>query len=487
MGLLKKHGHTALGIYQGIDTLAGEQKAAGFRDPISLPEIVKHSPHIIGFSAASTDFTDLLCMAEKAKNALPDTLIVFGGVHAIIMPESIMQSEIVDIVCVGEGEYPMLELADAIDCGKDYQHIKGLWVRKGNRVHRNPKNPPVQDLNSINFDREGLYYTSIFTGRGCVGNCTFCNAPTIRKELGPGKFLRKRSVENVLNEISDLLPSLKENFNMRRIEKLSLPLPKKYRQQFAHLIERFTNRFPLLCSPFRPLLRIFSENTFEIRFKDDTFLSNRNWFIEFAKEYSVRFPKISYVCQARAPEIDETVADLLKKSNCHTVSIGIECGNEEFRNKVLKKRVSNEEIRNAVALLKERNIRASGQWILGYPGETVDLALESLRFHMELGDIPQLHYATPFPKTEMHQKAVEMGLIEKEYIPNHSVYSDFLFHKGYERQLLRIIYNMFALARLKVDPFFEDARFQPRSLDLLDSYLGDILSNAIKSPESINS
>ena len=237
----------------------------------------------------------------------------------------------------------------------------------------------------------------------------------------------------------------------------------KYQKLGVRAVEKaaiIISRNRLLNILLAPALRWL--NSIEIppvRFKDDTFLLDKDWFIEFAAAFKERFPSQTYICQARANEIDEEVAKALGESGCIRTSIGIECGNDNYRKKILKKGVSTQQIVKAVELLKNNNVPLMGQWILGLPGETAEMALESLMLHRKLGDIPQVHIASPLPKTALHDLAVEKGIIEPDYIPDQGLYSDFIFHEGTEKKFMRLVYNLFSVARLK--PIFTISKFEP--------------------------
>ena len=467
IGLLKKHGHTCYGIYQGVESLLGEAQADFFGKPIGINKLLKLDPDIVGFSCCTFDFADLLRMAGLVKQAKPEVLILFGGIHPTIMPDSVISHEVVDIICLGDGEYPVLDLCQALEKGEDITGIANLWVKKNGTIHKNPIRDYPQDLDDLPLDREGVTYMGIFSGRGCYGNCTFCNTPTLRKMGGKGHYFRKRNVANVLDEVGEILSSLDRVYNLGLARALAQKLPGKLSYYGVRAVEKFAliiNNRPWLREPFGFCWKILSKGYLPpIRFKDDTFLSNKKWFLEFAPEFQKRFPDIGYICQARANEIDEEVARWLAKSNCVKVSIGIECGNEEFRRKIVKKGVSNEQIIQAVDLLHKYKIPVLGQWILGFPGETPELTLESLQLHCRLGDIPQVHIAAPFPKTAMYDMALEMGFIDESYVPVSGLYDDFLFHSGYEKTLMRVIYNLFPIAGMTVPLDMKELDFAVRA------------------------
>lgn len=389
-------------------------------------------------------------MAEKVKRAVPDVFIIFGGVHPTIFADEVISHKFIDAICLGEGEYPMLELCNAMHAGKDISNIRNLWIKDlDGTIHKNPSRTYVQDLDALKMDREGLFYYGIFSGRGCIGNCSFCNTPAIKRSGGTGKYLRKHSVDYILDEIKAVL-----------------------RNNIKYMVRRFISNPRDLRWVFRLTHAIRRPS---VRFKDDSFLASKSWFLDFAKGFSKRFRKVTYLCNARADEIDEQVGELLRKSRCERVGIGFECGNEKYRNDILNKRVSNEDIISCSKILRRNKIPILGQWMIGLPGETIGDVIESLELSMKIGDIPQIHIAQPFPKTEMHRQAVEMGLIDEDYIPSQGVYSDIVLHNGEIKQVMKMVYRLFSLKDMKVPEDLEIFNHTGRLRDLANMRLGDIM------------
>ena len=83
--------------------------------------------------------------------------------------------------------------------------IQNLWANKAGEIHRNALRP-FADIDAFEFDREGIAYNGVFTGRGCAGNCNFCASPFIKSKLGiKGKYFRKRSLDSVISEIERMI------------------------------------------------------------------------------------------------------------------------------------------------------------------------------------------------------------------------------------------------------------------------------------------
>ena len=104
---------------------------------------------------------------------------IFGGPHTTFFPEFIEEKG-VDVICRGEGEYPLLEFAEALQLQKDYRGIKNLWVKKDGKIYRNEVRPLIEDLDSLPFiDRErfALFFVSSLEfferGIGLFSQATF--------------------------------------------------------------------------------------------------------------------------------------------------------------------------------------------------------------------------------------------------------------------------------------------------------------------------
>jgi radical SAM superfamily enzyme YgiQ (UPF0313 family) len=162
----------------------------------------------------------------------------------------------------------------------------------------------------------------------------------------------------------------------------------------------------------------------QLHFGDDMILSNvkyvRNLFTSLKSELNV-----PYTCMSRVEHIDEQMVDLLKKTNCKSVSMGIECGDEEFRKKYLKRFMSNDQIRKAFNLLKKAKIRTVSFNMIGWPFPNDDeLTKTTADLNKEIGPaFVQVTWFYPFPGTKLYDYCVERDLINQ----NKSIGS---YHKG---------------------------------------------------------
>ncbi len=223
---------------QGIRTISGVLKKKGYDVKVvfmtlsedysrnySLSELnqllkICSGSGLIGinsFASTSKRATRIINFLKKNAN-IP---IVYGGVHATISPENCIKYS--DIVCVGEGEGAILDLAEAINKGKKIDKIKNLWIKKGDKLIKNPVRDLVDNLDIIPFPdyeiqdhfilekgkiRRFLEYDiggQIFflTGRGCPYGCDYCSN-SLLNELYRGKrkkILRWHSPEYIIRGI----------------------------------------------------------------------------------------------------------------------------------------------------------------------------------------------------------------------------------------------------------------------------------------------
>jgi radical SAM superfamily enzyme YgiQ (UPF0313 family) len=106
------------------------------------------APDVVGFSSRTTVWPEIRRLAGIAREAA-DAPVVAGGVHATLAPEEVATSPEIDVAVVGEGEYPLLELCEALEAGRDWRAVDNLWFRENGDVRRNPTRPLIADLDAL--------------------------------------------------------------------------------------------------------------------------------------------------------------------------------------------------------------------------------------------------------------------------------------------------------------------------------------------------
>jgi len=112
-------------------------------------------------------------LARYIKSRYPHIFIAVGGVHASLNPEQVI-AEAFDAVCIGEGEYPVVETGGA--AGKraySFRDFKFL-VQTGWRIEKNPLRPFLEKFGRIAFPRQkdvGTLDRKIYQGLPMLQYC----------------------------------------------------------------------------------------------------------------------------------------------------------------------------------------------------------------------------------------------------------------------------------------------------------------------------
>ena len=366
----------------GVMSIAGMLRARGHEADLILTDehpknyldlIAGYKPDLIAFSfmTGNREWAFATARALKEKFATP---IIMGGVHPTLFPEDIDLST-VDYICIGEGEYPVLELMNAIGNGEDGSQIKNLWCRKNGDVIKNPLRDLIQDFDPLPLPYREIYYKYRFirdlpikrfiSGIGCPYRCTFCHNPLQKKIYeGRGKFIRKKSVARVIREV-------------RHVK----------------------DRYPLK----------------NVHFSDDTFVMDKEWLAAFLSAYR-REISLPFSCNIRIDQVNEEMIRDLADSGCYGISFGIESGSDRIRNTILKKNLKEEDIIANSKIIKRHGIKMIVTNLMGVPEETLDDAFKTVAINQKIGaDYTRAGVLIPYPKTEIVDYAIERGLLPADY------------------------------------------------------------------------
>lgn len=364
--LLRQEGHQTDLVLMGDDEL---DKSFDFT--------TKFKPDIIGFSVMSIDSEWTLKVASFLKKKGCDALILTGGPHPTFFNDFIL-NDCIDIINIGEGEVSTLNLANAIDAGKDYTRIKNFHVRKNGRLYKNPLGPLI-DINKMPMPHRDLYLKfdefrkqknfNFLISRGCPYRCNFCfihQWKDLYKDDKNKNALRLKNVDSCIDEIQDF--SKKAD------------------------IETIT-------------------------FVDSTFNLNKQWTIKFLEKYGSKIG-IPFTVNIRANLIDEEVVRALSATNCcKNVRMGVEVGSEKIRKETLRKNITNRQILKTAELLKKYNIKLIIYTMFGLPGERVEDALETISFCRKIKPYSfSVQLFHPYEGLEISRKAIMAGVLKEEDI-----------------------------------------------------------------------
>jgi anaerobic magnesium-protoporphyrin IX monomethyl ester cyclase len=209
-------------------------------------------------------------------------------------------------------------------------------------------------------------------GRGCNWNCRFCCNGDIRK-ANTGTYVRNRSVQGSIGELVEIA----RNFRFR-------------------------------C----------------ITIRDDNFAFNRQWALDFCREYPkhIRQP---FEVFSRVDCLDEEVIAGLKAAGCLSVFLGLDSGHDYIRNEVLHKEQTNDDLRRVSAQLKAAGIRPVLSNIVGLPYETLEMHQQTIALNREIysegpyfspsfGVTPKIWVFDPWPGTDLYKVCKKEGWLESD-------------------------------------------------------------------------
>jgi anaerobic magnesium-protoporphyrin IX monomethyl ester cyclase len=119
--------------------------------PAALRQIVDlcADAGFVGISLMTHSFF-IACQLTKALQAALDVPVLWGGVHPTVRPAECLRYA--DLVCIGEGEQTIVELAQRIAEGRDYSDVNNLaYLDAQGAMVTNPLYPLIQDLDALPF------------------------------------------------------------------------------------------------------------------------------------------------------------------------------------------------------------------------------------------------------------------------------------------------------------------------------------------------
>lgn len=335
-------------------------------------ELERDQPDVIGVTSTTPTIYEALAVVRTARKVCPNAVTVVGGPHAsFFATETLKGCRELDVVCKGEGEKTMLELAQAVERKESLSNVKGIVFHSGDNIMETTPQPWIKDLDSLPFPARHLLpmdrYTilgkksvigNIISSRGCPFNCAFCASSLLF-----GRIFRARSPKNVVDEI----------------------------EQLVH--------------DYRPET---------IEFSDDLFTLDKKRTEAICDEIERRGLDISWACSSRVDTISRALLQRMKRAGCMLIYYGVESGSQRVLN-LMKKRISIEQIVKAIKWTKEVGIEALASFIIGFPGETREDVEKTIAFAKKLDtDYAQFSFATPYPGTELYRLAKERGLLLTE-------------------------------------------------------------------------
>lgn len=375
----------------GLMYLSDALEKAGFHTELwheredkldELKSLVKKENFLlVGFTTLTSP---MLVPTIRASKTIHDmgVPVVWGGVHATILPEECIGEEYVDYVVLREGEETMVELARKISKKESVEDIPGIMSDTDQEAHFSPF---LNDMDAyrprwgkIDHKIDRYFYSEhsdwgkrvlpIVTSRGCPYACGFCWNSIVNK-----RRWRQHSIGYVVSEIE----RMKEKYH---IDGLSI--------------------------------------------RDANIWADRERAMEIISNAGLPF-----YTGLRANYIDEDIVEFLEEHKCKHIYVGAESGSDRTL-KNISKQVSAGHILRGASLLSRTDIKTVFGFILGFPDETEKDMMRTLRIAervAEMGSNIEVNVSIfrPYPKVPLWKSALKKGFIVPEYMKDWAKFGEF--------------------------------------------------------------
>jgi len=332
-----------------------------------LEDALKTKPICFGVtSMTGMQIRRALAACKLVRERQPDVPIVWGGVHASMLPEQTLQNPNIDIVVVGEGEVTLIELVKALESGAPLAQVKGIAFRENGRVRLTGVRefvdldalPPLAyhlvDVNRYRRRMFGVDHVTFQSSRGCTFACSFCWDPVLH-----GRRFRPLRAETVLDRIQRLM----RDYGLRGFG--------------------------------------FNDDNFfiDLRRARDIFegIVRAGLNISISKLHA----RADTVC-----EMDGEFLDLIVRAGVKTLSMGVESGSPRLL-ELVNKRITVDQVIEANLRLRRHGIAPSYTFLMGLPDETPDELAQTIHLALRIvEEHPEAKWGfnvyTPYPGTKLY-------------------------------------------------------------------------------------
>lgn len=309
--------------------------------------------------------------------------IIVGGIHASLDPENMIRD--FPLLCHGEGEDLVVELARRLKDHEAIEDIPGLWLYDNGNIIKNLPLPLARNINDYplpDYDISHQYVLEagrlvnirpvflhmsiddfvVLGSRGCPHHCTYCSNSKIQQEFPWRRKVVHYSIDHLIN----------------------------------HLVI-IRNRFPEVKSFW---------------IEDDTFFAKS---IEEIRQFSVRYKQevnLPFQILISPWTYHKEKLDMLIGAGMFKLIMGIQSGSERVNYDVYSRRISNEKtLQIARSLHEYADIEKCYDFIGMNPFENIEDLLNTINF---IKEIPPPYFIFNnnlafYPGTELYNRAVESG------------------------------------------------------------------------------
>jgi len=348
---------------QGVDVQLIDQR----KDPRweqSLGACLERAPLYVGISAMTGAQIAHGLAASRLVRQHGSTPIVWGGIHASLLPDQTAADPDVDIVVRGPGEYAAVDLASALQRGGPLAEVEGITWQENGRIHRTDDRPfpdldalphlPL-DLLELGAYRDTDRSFPFCSSRGCPFRCAYCCNSTLSRSRWFAM-----SADRVIRELEEV---------------------------------RRAYRFDTLI------------------LQDENFLVDRHRALEIARWIGGRF---RWYMQCRIDDVDRFDFAQLRRWGLMEIQPGLESGSPRILERIHKD-VTVEAVIEYNRRLAAVDVVSSYNFLMGLPGETTEDVAASVRLALRLlednphSEIAGFYTYSPYPGTELFELALEQG------------------------------------------------------------------------------
>lgn len=354
----------------GLLYIASHLRALGFAVEVLDSTFMSRAEHLERTQAAQAPVVGIYVNLMTRRDALQvmqrataaGSIVVLGGPEPVNYAKEYLGRG-AHVIVAGEGEVTLTELlailrqspvADLGDVpGILFEGADGQVVTTPPRAQmKSLDGRPLPARDSIDMRRymevwrehHGASSVSLITARGCPYTCRWCSHSVY------GFTYRHRSVQDVADELQ-------------------------------HIRDVY--------------------NPDQVWYADDVFTMSRHWLRDFRDELRKRGLHFPFETISREDRLDEEMIDLLVDLGCYRLWVGAESGSQQVLD-AMDRRTDVRRMRDVIAMLRNKGIRAGTFIMLGYESEKwddIDRTLAHLRGSMPDDVLTTLAYpikGTPY-------------------------------------------------------------------------------------------
>jgi anaerobic magnesium-protoporphyrin IX monomethyl ester cyclase len=363
------------GVSKEVFACLDDEQVNVYRDlcnQLVMPAVAKEKPDVVGVSIGTQmQLLAGLTFCKMIKETFPHIHVVVGGNVITRLQEDLAKHEqfftdVFDSAILYEGEHALLWLIEALNGERAITSVPNLIYRDASGIHRNSEvytekttALPLPDFDGMPLDRYFVPELIIpyLATRGCYwGRCTFC-------DHGQGYFDQYRGVP--VQQVVEQIKALRDKYQCR------------------HFLFSDESYPPALFKKVSQLLvdqNVGIKWTTLIRF-EETLQDQETW-------------------------------DLAAKAGCCTLYYGMESANERVLN-LMDKHAKKSVIQRNLQMAAKSGIWNHVMAFYGFPGETLDEALETRQFVLENQPVihsMELFYFVAYRHTPMVRNPEKFGI-----------------------------------------------------------------------------